>query len=171
MKALKPDEKQQIEVNSEIRIKPGLMMGEKDVLEAKKRVGVNIREEEGVLDVNPEYPNFGMFRQPGVVIHLYVTAPPDTPLRAENVNGRIQVERMESDLELTNVNGEIITLACTGFLITDSVNGDIGIYKVRKGVKASAVNGAIQTQFEQDRIENVISARKRSISVALMGAI
>ena len=56
---------------------------------------------------------------------------------------------MESDLELTNVNGNI-TLACTGFLITDSVNGDIGIYKVRKGVKASAVNGAIQTQFEQD---------------------
>lgn len=88
-----------------------------------------------------------------VQVDFVVFVPAGVPFIGRTVNGALEANDLESDVQLTTVNGDV-QVSTTGFAEATTVNGSIdaamGAIDLRNGLSFKTVNGSIELDLPND---------------------
>ena len=109
--------------------------------------GLSIEEENNEVHVS-----LGRFTG---TIDLEIQVPTNTSMKLSTINdGRIDVSKVNGDLEASNTNGPITLKDISGSSVVDALNGDITVtftsIDTKKSMSFSSLNGNIDVTFPPD---------------------
>jgi DUF4097 and DUF4098 domain-containing protein YvlB len=110
---------------------------------AAERVEVRIEQFGNRISVEARYPNrnFSFGFGPSVLVHFEVYMPTGGDVTAKNVDGPLDIDGVEGNLELATVDGGLKATRCAGRIQAESVDGEVRLYQVKGDVSAHTVDG------------------------------
>jgi len=115
--------------------------------------GLTVSEDNNVVDVTCDSHTRG--------VDLAIQVPAKTSLKLNAVNGgNIKVERVQGEIEATNVNGGVTLTGISGSAVAHALNGGVVVvfYEVTpsKPMSFSSMNGKIDVTFPENLKANVV---------------
>jgi hypothetical protein len=121
--------------------------------EALERIHVRVEGEGDRVRVKTELPRGPWFGRGGKVDYT-VTAPRGARLRVENVNGRVEIRRMDGAVRASTVNGSLEANEIGGAIDASTVNGTVEVGVVRVDPSGSSslktTNGSVRLRLPAD---------------------
>jgi DUF4097 and DUF4098 domain-containing protein YvlB len=110
---------------------------------AAERVEIMMEQIGNRIILEARYPNrhFSFGREPSVLVHFEVYLPRAADVTAKNVDGPMDVDNLEGNLELGTVDGNLKATRCAGRIEAQSVDGDVLLDEVTGDVNAQTVDG------------------------------
>jgi hypothetical protein len=115
--------------------------------EAAARVEVSIEQVGNRIEVETRYPKERFsFGGPNVLVHIEIQAPRRSDMDVKSVDGGLEVEGFEGELELVTVDGDLDVTSCSGRIRTQSVDGNAELRDVAGRVDARTVDGDLEIE-------------------------
>jgi hypothetical protein len=110
------------------------------------RINIDSTDSELVIETEINESSGIFHKNEDTKVNYEVKIPASMKVRAENVNGVITITRMNSDVSVETVNGNINVFNCPGLLDLSGVNGSItcNVDSVTSGIRVDMVNGSVK---------------------------
>ena len=105
----------------------------------------------------------------GYSASMQLKVPRNVVLRADTVNGRVEVSGTEGSVDVESVNGKIVLDRVAGRVDASTVNGSVDVTDARGEVSASTVNGGIDIAMAEvaDDADMRFSTTNGGVSLSL----
>ncbi len=161
-------QKDEVRVLAEKRAKPKWGMSAEDLLQAwKVEIGAS-RDRIDIETIRPEKRD-KKWRQ-GITVTYELWVPESASLELRNTNGKIDVERLNGQIQARTTNGNVHLEGVGGTAECATTNGNITIEEARGWVDAQTTNGSIRaTLLEFDGRDMDLHTTNGGITLSLPG--